>query len=73
MRKVVYIKESSKPSWKELKKKLCRNVREEERNYVTESEEDIDNIKEAALILDTLEELEADRKQEIEFLRKKES
>ena len=54
-------KESSQNSWRELKKKMWRNIRkneEEEKEYETETEADIDIIKEANLILETLNELE---------------
>ena len=54
-------KQSSEQSWRELKKKMWRNIRkneEEEKEYETENEAEIDIIEEANLILETLEELE---------------
>ena len=57
-------KESKKRSWKELKHRMWRNIREKEREegFETESEEEIDILDEADQILEILEELEAERK-----------
>ena len=57
-------KESSLQSWKELKRKLWRNIREKDREYETEEEAEVDMIEEADIVLEILEELEADANRE---------